>query len=303
MTCFKLYELSVGSICIWPLNEDDINNFCYWALTTKGLKHSTVQAYISSISLVHKLKEMDNRACYNFTVKIMLRGAENMSVYEPSKIRNRNIMTLPLLKILGNEIAHTNWSADSKQIFWTVSCLAFFGSFRMGELLNSTITKVDLYTTLLWKDIKFNGKSWLIHVKAPKTRTQEGEYIDIFPFPNHNCCPVAALKKWNEISVHAKNPTNPVFMMNNGNCLTQKNFNDTIRSLLCFRLGDSCKNISGHSFRAGIPSALAKKPEMASDSQIMGWGRWCSPAYQAYTRLKLDQKESLFEKIASVLNS
>ena len=46
-----------------------------------------------------------------------------------------------------------------------------------------------------------------------------------------------------------------------------------------------------------------KKPEMASDSQIMGWGRWCSPAYQAYTRLKLDQKESLFEKIASVLNS
>ena len=111
---------------------------------------------------------------------------------------------------------------ESKQIFWTVSCIAFFGSFRMGKLLNSTITKVDLYTTLLWKDIKFNGKSWLIHEKAPKTRTQGGEYIDIFPFPNHNCCPVAALKKWNEISIHAKNPSNPVFMMNNGHCLTQK---------------------------------------------------------------------------------
>ena len=91
-------------------------------------------------------------------------------------------MTLPLLKILANEIAHTNWSAESKQIFWTVSCIAFFGSFRMGKLLNSTITKVDLYTTLLWKDIKFNGKSWLIHVKAPKTRTQGGEYIDISLF-------------------------------------------------------------------------------------------------------------------------
>ena len=128
-------------------------------MPAKVISDSTVQAYISSISLVHKLKEMDNRACYNFTVKLMLRGAENMTVYEPSKICNRNIMTLPLLKILGNKIAHTNWSVESKQIFWTVSCIAFFGSFRMGELLNSTMTKVDLYTTLLWKDIKFNGKS------------------------------------------------------------------------------------------------------------------------------------------------
>ena len=25
MTCFKLYELSVGSICTWPLSEDNIN--------------------------------------------------------------------------------------------------------------------------------------------------------------------------------------------------------------------------------------------------------------------------------------
>lgn len=233
----------------------------------------------------------------------MLRGAENLTLYTPSKKHNRNIMTLPLLKILGNEISLTNWTAESKQIFWTVSCIAFFGSFRMGELLNNTITKVDLATTLLWQDISFNGKSWLIHVKAPKSRTQGGEYIDIFPFPNHNCCPAAAMKKWKEISKHSNKLTNPVFMLNNGCCLTLKNFNETIRNLLCFRLGDSCKNISGHSFRAGIPSALAKKPELASDTQIMGWGRWCSPAYQAYTRLKLDQKKTLFEKIAKALNS
>ena len=42
----------------------------------------------------------------------------------------------------------------------------------MGELLNSTITKVDLYTTLLWKDIKFNGKSWLIHVNCKGTKNK-----------------------------------------------------------------------------------------------------------------------------------
>ena len=158
-------------------------------------------------------------------------------------------MTLSLLKILGNEIANTKWSSDSKQIFWTVSCIAFFGSFRMGKLLNGTITKIDPATALLWKDIKYNGKS----------RMQGGEFIDIFSFPNHNCCPVAALNKWKESSKHSGNQWNPVFMLSNRYCLTQKNFNETIRNLLCHRLGDSCKNISGHSFRAGIPSALAKK--------------------------------------------
>ena len=298
-----MFELTEGSICTWPLSNDDINNFCYWALTVKKLKYSTVSAYISSISLAHKLRGMDNSACYNHTTKLILRSAENMTLYEPCKTRNRNVMTLSLLKILGNEIAITNWTNESKQLFWTVSCIAFFGSFRMGELLNGTITKIDSATSLLWKDLKYNGKSWLIHVKAPKSRTQGGEFIDIFPFKNHNCCPVAALNKWKEISKHSEIQTNPVFIMSNGCCLTQKVFNKTIQNLLCHRLGDSCKNISGHSFRAGIPSALAKNPELASDTHIMGWGRWCSPAYQTYTRLKLDQKESLFHKIVNVLNS
>ena len=136
-----MFELTEGSICTWPLSNDDINNFCYWALTVKKLKYSTVSAYISSISLAHKLRGMDNSACYNYTTKLILRGAENMTLYEPCKTRNRNVMTLSLLKILGNEIAITNWTNESKQLFWTVSCIAFFGSFRMGELLNSTITK------------------------------------------------------------------------------------------------------------------------------------------------------------------
>ena len=88
-------------------------------------------------------------------------------------------MTLSLLKILGNEIANTKWSSDSKQIFWTVSCKAVFGSFRMGKLLNGTITKIDPATALLWKDIKYNGKSWLIHEK-PQNLECKGENLLIF---------------------------------------------------------------------------------------------------------------------------
>jgi hypothetical protein len=39
---------------------------------------------------------------------------------------------------------------------------------------------------------------------------------------------------------------------------------------------------------------------MTSDD-VKGWGRWSSDAYQRYTRLKVDQKRSIFEKIITAL--
>jgi len=302
ITCYQKFETSMGKIAQWPLNANNINEFCSWAISEKKLKHSTVESYISSIATLHKLKGMDYSACDNFICKLILRGAENMTLYGKNGCKERNVMSLPLLKILGNEISITNWSMDSKQLIWTASVIAFFGSCRMGELLAVAGKNFDPATTLLWKDLKFNGKSWLIHIKSPKSRIQGGEYIDIFPFEQHNCCPVKALLAWQKLSPHAKYPDRPVFMFENATCLTKQTFNITIKNLLCHKMGDSCKNITGHSFRAGIPSMLAKFPELASDSHIMGWGRWCSKAYLCYTRLKIDQKFKMFRKIVHVLN-
>ena len=91
-------------------------------------------------------------------------------------------------------------------------------------------------------------------------------------------------------------------MFSNGTLLTKQKFNETVKFLLCGKMGNICANITGHSFRAGIPSILAKFPELANDEHIMGWGRWCSKAYMGYTRLKLDQKFKMFMKIVHVLN-
>jgi hypothetical protein len=60
--------------------------------------------------------------------------------------------------------------------------------------------------------------------------------------------------------------------------------------------------LCGHSFRAGIPSALAANPNAVSDMDIKNWGRWTSDSYLVYTRLKLKQKCALYSKILKVLN-
>ena len=94
-----------------------------------------------------------------------------------------------------------------------------------------------------------------------------------------------------------------VFKFKIGLLLTKTFFNKMMKNLLSDNLGKNGNDFSGHSFRAGIPAALAKHPKLISDNHIMGWGRWgAPPSYLAYTRLKLDQKKDIFGKIRSVLN-
>jgi len=93
----------------------------------------------------------------------------------------------------------------------------------------------------------------------------------------------------------------PVFMFANGKMLTQKILNSLIKQLLVPIFGDAAMSISGHSFRAGIASALASDPSVAMDRDIKYWGRWSSDSYLLYTKLKLNQKKILFGKIKSVL--
>ena len=78
-------------------------------------------------------------------------------------------MTLPLLRILGHQISNSGWKSDSKQVFWTAAEIAFFGSFRFGEILCLKETYFNSDECLLWEDILFSEDSVTIHVKIPKT--------------------------------------------------------------------------------------------------------------------------------------
>jgi hypothetical protein len=126
----------------------------------------------------------------------MLNGAENLTFYSDKKQNQKNVMTLPLLRVLGHKLIKSNWSDHSKLVIWGSCTTAFFGSFRLGELLSKSDSKFNPYETLLWKDIQFleDGSAKIHNKKVPKTRTLGGETISLFPFLKYNCCPIAALK-------------------------------------------------------------------------------------------------------------
>jgi hypothetical protein len=271
-------------------------------LTKENLKPSTIRSYLSSIATLHKLQNKNAENFSNYIVKALIRGAENLKLYAQDKKETRKIMTLPLLKLLGHALATCDWSPNSVQVFWACCLLLFFGSLRIGEVLPPSSFKFNPFETLLWEDLIFRKDSILVHVKIPKSRNPQGDFIDIFEFKGHGCCPVSALRALRDSSPKSSVPNSPVFQFSSGKFLTPNLFNVCLRDLLRPLIGLESDSLSAHSFRAALPSALATDPTSVLSTDLKLWGRWHSSSYSLYTRLKFDQRKSLFNKICLVLN-
>ena len=287
----------------FPVTSSVANEFVAWCYFSRKLKASTVKSYISSIRTAHKLNNKDDSAWINPILKQMLKGMENLEFYSNLCKGTRKVMTLPLLKIVGHQISKANWSKDTKQVIWSTLVVAFFGSFRLGEILYEDEKTFNPLENLTWKDIVFReDDSILIKLKITKSKQKQGEYIDLFKFPGHKCCPVATLKKLKNSRLSEKFAEKPVFMFSNGKNVTQKMINKILPDLLREIMNENANEYTGHCLRPGLPSALASNPEIANDRDIQKWGRWNSASFLLYTRLKLDQKRILFEKVTNVLN-
>jgi hypothetical protein len=235
-----------------------------------------------------------------------MKGATHLSTQNNPKHNSRRVVTLPILLTLGDRIANSDWDSLTKQTIWAACTTGFFGSFRMGEILAPQAADFSPNTHLTWHCVKESSPtSILIRISQPKSGEQNGEYVDIFPFPGYNCCPVLALKNLKD-KQHANGLTNddlPVFRFTDTHFLTMHHLNSILASLLSDICTPSLNTISCHSFRAGIPSTISLFPDLATSDLIKGWGRWHSDCYQRYTRLKLPQKQNIFAKITTALRT
>ena len=299
--CFDRFEHENFSVAkSWPISQDTVKLFVEWCIFKQHMTAGTVKSYVHCIGILHKLRNLDNSSCNSFITKLILRGAENLEFYKPKSSLDRRVMTIPLLRILGHEIAISDWSSHSKMVVWAAFCLGLFGSFTFGELLAKHERKYNPHETLLWRDIIFlNDNSIKILNKIPKTRKKDGEVISLFEFNYFNCCPIKALSKLKELSKSDEN--SPVFSFSNGSFLTSNKLNSLIQSMLSEKIGSEAEHYFCHSFRGALPSALAAIPNMDNDPAIMKWGRWDSVAFEKYVRLNHNAKRKLFAKFVMAL--
>jgi len=302
---FENYEIYVGRRFTWPLNKEVIRGFAVYCASVKNLKPASVRAYLSAIVCLHKIKGYTSFEINDCLVNSILRGAMNLLMSSPNPPSNtRRVVTIPILRHLGHKLSQSGWSAETTQSIWAAGITAFFGTMRMGELLAPTEDMADPTATLTWACVKYRAdNSFLLHVKLPKTGTVEGEFVDLFPFPGRGLCPVAALRRQFDCqkNIGRGGMSDPVFCFPSGKYMTPAAFNSALRTLLSDICDYKRDTITGHSFRAGIPSVVARCPELMSSDDVKNWGRWASGTYQRYTRLKNEEKKQIFRKIVLIL--
>jgi hypothetical protein len=266
LKCLEQFAVVNNLTLTWPLSKPSLRNFVQWALHSRKLSPTTLTLYLSVIKTAHKLKDLDTENFSDFFVTSMLKGASNLALYNSISGRARLVMTLPLLNILGHEIANCTWSEMSKRVLWTACCVAFFGSFRMGELLAPDENKFST-ETLTWDCVKFlSDSSAVIQLRYPKTG--KTHFVDIFKIHDARVYPFSCLEALKKASHENVLKNLPVFTFEPGHYLSPQLFTTTLRSLLTPHIGANAKKFSGHSFRAAIPAAIANHPSLLSHDDV-----------------------------------
>ena len=287
-----------------PLEPDNIYLFIHWLIEERGLKVTTVNSYLAGLRNLHISKGIEPPVIRDNWVREVLRGRENYEAAETRRnvnaTKGRLPMTISLMKLWRARIKSSSEEEETKRLLWAVSTLAFYGAFRIHELVSKTESTFDPDNTLLTENVKLVGKDgdrWLeVTLKCPKEKKAgRPTIIDVFEIGGP-LCPVGAFLTWTELNT--PEPGMPLFRKRDGTPMTGRKVNTLLKTLLrefaCFENG----TISSHSFRSGIVSILGSKG--FSDEEIKLVGRWSSRAFIRYMKLPRTQQAAIAKRIGNL---
>jgi hypothetical protein len=172
--------------------------------------------------------------------------------------------------------------------------MAFFGCLRMGEIVCENENTYHKDFAFCWEDVEIHKTYLQLNLKNTKNN-QKNVKIFIFKFAKEKLCPFRAFVSYKKTFQKNFNLVNaePVFRLSCTTLLTKRFLNKFLKNHFA--------NLSCHSFRAGIPSAIEKIPNSLFKKQIMNFGRWNSNSFSSYQRYKLSQKKWIFVNIEKAL--
>jgi hypothetical protein len=281
--------------------------FICWCNRRKKLKAETVKQYLAAVEKIWDLTAtFRNGGDSNEkrkVGKILLTGYKNL---ERGKKKHTPVkpMNLAILQRIHKNLRCTQIGRGTRLAIWATSLLAFWGSFRLAEILPSRRLAFDKFSDLLWDDIQLRKNSLLLNLKQPKVPNGWADKVEVFRISNSLFCPVHALKKlkryWKRKDKNYKGK--PVFRTSSGKILTKRFFLTTIKN----GLQPSEKvlsQITGKSFRSGLASELENFSHTFKERHIKILGRWKSNAYQRYIRKFRKEKKLVMKEIADTLLS
>lgn len=251
-------EQQTGEDLSLPTNYSKTIFFLSWLLEERQIKPTSVESYLSGLRQLHLVAGLEPPKIRSDMINTIIKGAKHRAWLEdklnPSS--KRLPMNLIALNLLGMELNLLPIEKADIRLLWAVSLIAFYGSFRMGELLTDHEDRFDPALHLLTEDIVITkdssgNKMLQIKLKCPK-ESRAGKEVIVDLFENNSLCPVKAIEAWIK-SNPPREKGMPAFCKKDGAALTKRKFNEILKACLNKNLAPGKGFYSGHSFRACWP--------------------------------------------------
>ena len=287
-----------------PIPVESLAEYINYLSMWRKLQIKTIRGYLSALKVLHFLNwytKKEVKAVFShFVVTTSLNGIEHINHMSEKDSNPRKVFSYPALKLLGHGLLEQGFGDFDLQVIWTTCVLAFWGSFRMSELIASGHKDYQKCNALTWgKIFKSEGNQITVSIKFPKSMTQgTSNAVDVYKCLETIYCPIMQLSKLFQMAKNLKvvEPTSFVFQLESGKPLTMPQLNRIIESVMS-KFFDGNTKFSCHSFRAGLPAWMAAQPHMFDEQEIKVIGRWSSNAFLHYTRLSGIAREVAIHKV------
>lgn len=270
LSLFESFRARYGLAATWPVPVNVLESFLSY-MRFKCYAHRTASTYLSAIRFKHRALGFVDNAADVITNK-MLEGYRRLNPV----VDSRRPITYELLCDICANLQYVCSSQFEATLFRAAYCLAFFGLFRVGELVFSSHSLLD--APLKVSDVQFDKASFQVQLRRSKTN-QHGapQFVPIIS-TSTIACPVAAMKAYLRIRPQAGTY---LFCHQDGTPLTSYQFGAVLTKVL-----KACNvrtaHFKSHSFRIGAATWLARQGVPFQKIQAMG--RWSSNVFVKYIR-------------------
>lgn len=243
-------------------------------LIQQRFSFSYVSKTLAGISFFFRLLGLQPCTSY-FSVKQALKGYRRLTFVSDS----RRPISLDILHGLCKVTAIVCFSKYEALLFKTAFVLAFFGAFRISELVpaNKQGTSGIRFEQVVVDQLG-------VHIWLQQSKTDQcgkGRWVNLCVQEDGIVCPVEAVKQFMGIR-----PLGKGFFLIHANSMPLTKFQfDAVFKKCLVQMGLTNLKFSSHSFRIGAASEAARVG--LPDSDIKEMGRWKSHCFRLYVRPNL----------------
>ena len=271
------------------VSEDILMLYVAHCYRTLKLKYTTIKLYLCGVRFAYlkagiscPLIRTDNASCTR--INTLVNAIKRVQGQANNK---RQPITAAILDKMCS-ILYTGYLTVYMDCLLIAVCVtAFFGFLRCAEFTINNGKDFDPAFNLCLGDLTFHETHVELLLKSSKTDPfRQGTTIQLFKNSNNwKLCPYTTLQSYllrrNNKFVYRQNPSEPLFLTEDGTPLTRSVFMLHVKQLIS-RLGLNTTQFTPHSFRVG--AATTASSARLEDHLIKTLGRWFSDCYKTYIR-------------------